>query len=175
MPVRRTRQFAQRRTPNRSWSGFVSTAPTAVPAATKVLLGLLAPSNPGIDETVLRNVGSLEFHTDQTASGESQLGAVGIIVITDIAGGVGAASIPGPITDSSDDGWLLYVPLTARFTLLSSVGVRPDIGHIIHFDSKAKRVVHSGYTLAIMVENAHASNAFDISLIFRTLSMVRGT
>jgi len=176
VPYRQTRRFPTRRSgPNRSWAVFANTAPVAVAASTKILLGMFDLSNPNIDETVLRTVGSLEFHTDQTASGESQIGAVGMILVNDLAIAAGAASIPGPITDGSDDGWFFFQPLVARFTPLSSVGVEPNIGHMIDFDSKAKRKIQEGFQIAIMVENASASNAFDIAMVFRTLTQITGT
>ncbi len=176
MPQRRTRQFLSRGArPNRSWSGFTNTGPISVAASTKVLLGSFSLSNPSIDETILRNVGTLAVQSDNFGADEVQIGAFGMIVVTDIAIAAGAASIPGPITNFGDDGWFVYVPIVQGVEFLSAVGVNPDAWHQYDFDSKAKRIVSEGQNLALMVENASSSFAFEVMAVFRTLSQVRGT
>ncbi len=172
MPLRRTRPFPPRAKANRTWGGTSSTAVTAVAANTKVLLGSFVLSNPGIDETVLRTVGSLMVSSDQLAGNEAQIGALGIILVTDVALAVGAASLPGPITNSSDDGWLLYVPFTQRFGFLTAAGFSPDFGKSISFDSKAKRRVHDGYSLAIVIENGSSAHGIEVAIVLRMLTMV---
>ncbi len=92
------------------------------------------------------------------------------MVVTDLALAAGAASVPGPVTDIGDDGWFLYVPIVQSGRLTDS-----QDGTQYPFDSKAKRIVETGSSLVAVVENAHASIAFDINLGFRMLSMVRGT
>ncbi len=161
--------------PNRSWAGFRTNAPIAVPANTKILLSTLGLSNPGIDETVLRNVGIISIVTDQVVAGEQQIGAFGMVKVSTIAATAGAASIPGPITDASADGWFTYVPFAQEFQFISAVGVAFNAATQYQFDSKAKRRVNTGFALAMMVENAHATHGFFISVVLRTLSQVTGT
>ena len=175
MPNRTRRFQTNRRTPNRSWAGFASTAETAVAASTKVLLGSFTLSNSNIDETILRNVGVLGVTSDQIATTEVQIGAFGMIVVNDLAVAAGAASIPGPITDRTDDGWFVYVPIVQKLQISSNVGNNFQAVTQYQFDSKAKRVVQEGFQIALMVENASSSTAFDIMAIFRTLSQIRGT
>ena len=175
MPLRRTRQIQSRRTPNRSWSGFASTTTTTVSASAKVLLGGFTLSNPGIDETILRTVGVLGVRTDQTSATELQIGALGLIVVNDLAVAAGAASIPGPITDRGDDGWFLYVPIVQGFQFATAVGFDARNMTQYMFDSKAKRKVQDGFQIAIMVENASSADGFNIASVFRLLSQVTGT
>jgi len=174
VPRQVRRQFSKV-APNRSWSSFSTASPIAIPAATKVVIATLALNNPGIDETILRSVGVLNVVSDQVAAGEEQIGALGMIMVNDRAVTAGAASIPGPITDGTDDGWLLYVPFAQSFTFVTAAGFDSRGGTQFAFDSKAKRRLEEGKTFVIMVENAHATHGFFVSMVFRTLSVVSGT
>ena len=171
--ARRINRTFRKSPSNKSWAGF-STATIAVAGTTKILLGGFTLSNTNIDETILRVVGTMECHSDQVASSEVQLGAFGMIIVNDLAAAAGAASIPGSITDRADDGWFVYVPIVQRLNVGDSTGLQPDFGVQYHFDSKAKRKVDEGFQVVMMVENATAAG-FAVSLMFRLLSMVRGT
>jgi len=175
VPRLRTRQFQRSSRPNRAWAGFANTSLVAVAASTKILIGGFSLSNPNIDETVLRTVGTIAVMSDQQATTEDQLGAFGMIAVTDLAAAAGAASIPGPITDRADDGWFVYVSIVQRLAFGTSVGFHANGAVQYHFDSKAKRRFEEGTQIAIMVENASSSTAFSIMTIFRLLSMVSGT
>ena len=174
MPQRQYRRLASR-SPNRTWTGITSTAATAVAAGTKVLAGSFVLSNPGIDETILRTVGVIGIASDQTAASELQLGAFGFLVVTDLAVAAGAASIPGPVTDISDDGWFMFVPFVQELRFLSGSGFAPNAVRLYHFDSKAKRKLPDGSSVAVMVENAHATHGFQLFFSLRMLTMVTGT
>ncbi len=174
MPRFQRQTFRNSARPNRSWARIVSTALINVPAASKVLLSTGVLDNQGIDETILRSVGLIAVATDAPGASESQIGAFGMIVVTDLAAAAGAASIPGPVTDGFDDGWLTYVPIAQEWDQASQVG-RQQAAVQYHFDSKAKRVVSTGSSIAFMVENAHATFAFDILINMRMLTQVRGT
>ena len=107
--------MAHRRTTSRSnvrhnnaWFSVVSSTFIVIPAASKVLLGTLTLSNPNIDETQLRVIGSVAVGSDQAAAFENQIGSVGLIVVSDVAAAAGAASIPGPSTNGDDDGWFCH-------------------------------------------------------------------
>ena len=161
--------------PNRSWTAFVNTSASAVAASTKLLLGTFTQSNPGIDETVLRTVGSIAVYSDQTAAGESQIGAFGMIVVSDAAAAIGITAIPGPATDADDDGWFLYQPINQRMVVATAVGIDAQGAVNYGFDSKAKRRTESGETIAIVVENSSAAHGFNATVVLRLLSMVSGT
>ena len=161
--------------PNRDWSGVVSTGLTAVAGGTKVLLGSFVPTA-GVDETILRSVGVLFIQSDALASAsEFQIGAFGMIKVTSNAFAAGAASIPGPVTDIGDD-WIIYQSWVQANQLFMAIDFDSMSGVSYAFDSKAKRVVEGeGQTVALMVENAHATHSFNIGIAFRVLSQIRGT
>ena len=160
--------------PNRGWSGLIEATDTAIPAGSKVLLGSFTPTAPGIDLTILRTVGHVSVASD-TVANELQLGAFGIIKVTDVALAAGIASIPGPVTNVEDD-WFIFQAFGFETALHSNVGVNPDWAHMLEFDSKAKRILPGdGMALAIVAENAHATHGFDVSVGLRILAQVRGT
>jgi len=106
---------------------------------------------------VRRTRGLFSVASDQAAAGESQLGALGFIVVSDLAVAAGAASIPGPVTDASDDGWFVWVPFGQES--IRAAGGPQSFQY--EFDSKAMRRVEEGFAIAIMVENAHATEGLD--------------
>jgi len=160
--------------PNRSWSGFITSARVAVAANSKVLLGGLTLSNTNIDETTLRTVGVLSIETDTVANAESQIGAFGLINVSDTAFGIGITAVPGPVTDAQDDGWFVYQSFAQSTAVATSVGARLNSVQYA-FDSRGKRVNEEGTTIAIVIENGHATHGFNATVVFRLLSMVRGT
>ena len=83
------------------------TAFTTVPAASKVLISTFVLADALVDLTILRTVGRFSVGSDQSAGLEPQIGAWGLILVTDRAVAAGVASIPGPFTDAPDDGWFL--------------------------------------------------------------------
>jgi len=155
---------------NNAWSGVVRAGFDTVAANTKTLLSSLVLSNQGIDETILRVVGSITVASDQVGAIEEQIGGVGLIVVTDLALAAGAASIPGPSTDVKDDGWFCH-------QLFANISSNTGDRQAVHFDfsSKGRRVVETGKSVALMVENASSSNGFVIAVQFRMLSRVTGT
>jgi len=157
--------------PNRSWSGAIFVE-IAVPGNTSILLGSFGLSNQGIDETQLRALGSITVRSDQQAVTESQIGAFGLIVVSQSAITAGIASIPTPLTEIGDDGWFTYMPFCQTNHVFTTTG--STYAPRYDFDSKAKRVVHDGSSMAVVVENGTA-DAFVFSVIIRMLSMVRGT
>ncbi len=171
----RQRNIVRRKTPNRAWGSVVDTQNAIAGPGTKVLLGSLSLSNPNIDETVLRTVGTIAVASDQTAGTEVQEGAVGLIVAGDRAILGGVASLPGPITDMNDDEWFVHIPFSFKQQFVSAIGIYPDFAHMLQFDFKSKRIVEDGNSLAVIVESSAASDGFTFSILLRILSMVRGT
>jgi len=168
----RQRQF-QRSPSNKNWTGALALN-VAVAGNTKVLLASFSLSNLNIDETILRTVGTFSVFSDQIAASESQVGGIGFLLVTDLAVAAGAASIPGPTTDIAQDGWFVYIPIVQRLNVGTNVGVEPNFAVRYDFNSKAKRKLEQGQKVAVMVENG-ASTAFNVSFVFRMLTMVTGT
>jgi len=171
MAFRRQRVVSGRRRSNRSWAGVASASSTTVPAASKVLLGSFSPTVSG-DVTVLRSVGYLTIATDNNVGDEQQIGAFGMIVVTDTALSTGITAVPGPVTDIADDGWLLYQPFAFEFFTATAVGLEPNFAHMLEIDSKGKRIVEDGRAVALVVENAHATHGFTINFSIRMLSLI---
>ncbi len=158
----------RRRAPS-TWARDVSPVAIVVPAASKVLLLTVALNNPGIGETVRRTRGTFYITSDQSMVIEEQYGAFGMVVVSDLALAAGAASIPGPSTNASDDGWFLWEPFLVQQTLASAQAAANGVGRI-DFDSKAMRRVEEGFGIAIMVENAHATDGLEIACGFSLLT-----
>jgi len=155
---------------NYTWSPLVTPAPVVIPAATKALLGFFTLST-AFEETVTRIRGVMSIQSDQSGAVESQVGAFGMIRVTDQAIAAGAASIPGPVTDGADDGWFVWVPF-AQDTASTTLGNAGNGGTWM-IDSKAQRIVREGQQLAVMVENAHATHGLEIMLSLRGLARFR--
>ena len=137
-----------------NWARAVPTASFALPAATKVLVVIFELSNPGIGETIRRTHVELAIGSDQGTNVEDQVGAFGGIVVNDLAVAAGAASIPGPGTDASDDGWFLHQTFAMQgFKGLRSAGASYPDNLRYEIDSKAMRRVEEGFTVAFMIEN----------------------
>ena len=170
MAQRHQRSF--RKTPaNRNWAG-IEIATQTIAGNTAVLLATFVLTNPGIDETILRSLASFIIRSDQLVATESQVGALGMIIVSDQAAGVGITAVPHPVTDIDDDGWFVHMPIAQAIYFGDATGFTHIPGG--SFDSKAKRVVHDGQTIALVVENVTATG-FSIAGIVRSLSMVRGT
>jgi len=146
----------QRKRAAPAWGFVGSIAAASIAPATKVLLGSFVLSNPPLGETVLRTRAQFHIRSDQSAVVEDQIGAFGLIVVTDIALAAGAASIPGPFTDGGDDGWFVHQPITQAGANLTAAGTSP--WQMV--DSKAMRKIEDGQGVAIMIENASAAFAF---------------
>ena len=169
----RNRGNFQRRSspPNRGWSG-TEVAEVNIAGNTAVLLATFVLSNAGIDETHLRALASFAVSSDQTATSEAQVGALGMIVVSDQVASVGITAVPHPVTDINDDGWFVHMPIAQQFILGDGTGFAFTTPFEVN--SKAKRVIHDGQTIAVVVENATAAG-FQIAGIIRMLAMVRGT
>ena len=141
----------------------------------KVLFTTFTLLNQNIDETILRTVGRLAVSSNQAAASEFQIGAFGAIIVSDAAVAVGVTAIPGPVTDSADDGWFLYVPIVQAMEFGTGVGLHPNWATGYDFDSKARRRIQEGEQIAFMVENGSAAHAFEIAAVIRMLTMVSGT
>ncbi len=161
----RSRGFQRPQRQPTNWARLVSTVGIVVAANTKILSTTIVLSNPGIGETVRRTRGVIAIASDQGAVVEDQLGAFGMVVVSDLALAAGAASIPGPGTDASDDGWFVWRPFVGRGDSSNN-----RVAFNFEFDSKAMRRVEEGFGIAIMVENTSAATGLVISFAVSLLS-----
>ncbi len=142
-----------------------------MPAASKVLLATFSLSNAGIGETVVRTLGRFMWKTDQASAVETQVGAFGLIVVNDIALAAGAASIPGPVTDASDDGWFVWEPFASSMEGFTT-GEPGSNAFLQDYESRAARRVEEGFGMAVMVENAPSTTAFQFLFTASLLGVV---
>ena len=157
--------------PGTDWARLVQAVPISIAGASqKVLLASVALSNQGIAETVRRLILDYLVQSDQVATTELQSGALGFIVINDLAVAAGAASIPGPITDANDDGWFLW----QSYQQIGRVGTGSAGGNFTsfqrHAESKAMRRVEEGFSIAFMLESGPSTDPSLISFGFSLLS-----
>ncbi len=137
--------------------------------SSKVLLSIQTLTTAGISETIRRNIGGIYVMSDQGAATELQHGAFGITVANDLALAAGAASLPGPITDMDDDGWMVWQGFTQGMLFASAVGLQgANFGMWYPFDSRAMRRVEEGYGLAMMVENQDAAHVVQVGVVIST-------
>ena len=165
------RQFQRGRRPFRpgtGWAGLQSTVYTVVGGATKVLLATFVPA-PGEEAgvTVRRVRGLLSIVSDQAAAVESQFGVMGFGVFNDTAIAAGVASLPDPVTDVQDDIWFVYVPFLQETDQSAQVG---SYAAPYPFDSKAMRKVPQGYSVGVVLANAHATQSLKFAVNIRLLS-----
>ena len=166
MPARRARagaRFTRTQRQPTNWARDVDVALVLLPANSKVILATVVLSNPGINETVRRTRGAVIVTSDQEAVQEEQLGAVGAIVVSDQAVGVGVGSLPDPVSDASDDGWFMWMPfLQMTMTTLGGTSPARSVAQY-EFDSKAMRRVEEGFTVAFIAANSSPSTGLEIA------------
>ena len=173
MPSRRSAGgFTRSQRQPTDWGRSVTTGFVTLPAASKVILATLVLFNPGISETVRRTRGVVVVTSDQEAIVEPQVGALGAIVVTDTALAVGVASLPDPVTDSSDDGWFVWMPIlqASGFDVSGVEELASAAMNRYEFDSKAMRRVEDGFSIAFVAANSSATTGMRIALSLSALS-----
>ncbi len=150
----------------------MATADTVIAFGAKTLIATLTLDNPGIAETIRRTRGVFSISSDQNAAIEDQVGAMGMMVVNDLAIAAGVASLPGPVTDANDDGWFVWVPFAQRG--LAGAGPSNLASETYHFDSKAMRKVEEGFGIVLVVENASAAFGIAFMDAFSLLSSRTG-
>ncbi len=155
-----------------TWARAVDVA-TTVASGTKVLLTSFTLSNAGIDETIRRAIGGIWAASAQQAATQSFAGAVGMCVVTEAALAAGAASIPGPVTEGSDDVWFMWTPVSGQIRVVTAVGIDGTFGAWFPFDSRAMRRVQEGQAVAVMAEVPAALDGMSVQFnasVFATLA-----
>ncbi len=145
----------------------MTAARTVVPVSTKVLIATVVASA-GLDFTIRRTRGAVSCASDQTSAIEDQIGALGMVVVTDIAITQGVASLPGPVTEQNDDDWFVWEPIIG---LAASVP-HPGEGGSFRFDSKAMRRLPDGNSVAVILENASGAHVMEVAWAFSMLTSI---
>ncbi len=100
--------------------------------------------------TVVRTRGYMFLKSDQAANTENQFITFGVIVVTDVASGIGVTAIPGPVTDPESD-FFVYESLAAAIQVVSAASVF-SIGVGKELDSRSMRKVDNGDDIVLMSE-----------------------
>ncbi len=108
--------------------------------------------------TIVRSRFLLHIASDQEAADELAAGAFGIAVVSDTATGIGVTAVPTPITDAGSSLFFVHQYMYARLQFASASGFDGDSGHVYEVDSKAMRKFELGNQVAVVIENAGASN-----------------
>ena len=164
-----TRPAFRRPRPATQWARLGNMAPVALTANAKVLLTFFLLANPGIGETVRCTRGVINVSSDQAAAMENQVGALGAVVVNDVAIAAGVASLPGPLTDQDDDGWLLWVPVNQLSSATTGGNPAHQPAAPWMFDSKAMRKIEEGFSLAFIFESFTPAG-MDVSMSVSVLS-----
>ena len=151
--VTRGNTFVRGKRSATDWSSSVpATSFVTVAASATVLLEVFTPIAGG--ETVLRTRGQFVWMSDQAVAIESQIGAVGIGVVSEQAATVGITAIPFPDTDAAWGGWLWHSYFASRLEFASAIGFQPQMANRIVIDSKGMRKVGENERLVVVVQNS---------------------
>ncbi len=150
------------------WVGQADQSYVAVGAGAKVIIASFSPSGVGFDKpTVVRTRGEVSVSPAVMSADTIQIGAYGLAIVSDQAFAAGAASIPGPWSDSDWGGWFVWRSFSYRFEFNDATGIMLPSSVQYEIDSKAMRKVGDNETIVLMAESQ--AIAFDISMPLRVL------
>ncbi len=162
------RQFRSRgKAMTKQWTGGVSD--NIAITTTQILLARRSPAGGG-DATILRNRGSFLVIAEPDAATDTDIVALGLIVVSTEAAGVGGASLPGPLNNPGADWlWHKFIGLDAIVATAGAVNALSLIERV-EMDSKGMRKVTVQEELVLVGE----VNSGDFSVVainggFRTL------
>ncbi len=149
------------------WLSIVSLADLSVGATTQLIVASFSAASLAtiFPFTIIRVRGIVTVRV--AAASTQSFGALGLAVVTEQARAAGAASLPGPMTNSSGEQWLMYQ------ALMSNTGTVLDSRHmfVYEIDSKAMRKVEDNEAIVLMVENG-GSATFRVAVNLRILGLV---
>ncbi len=108
------------------------------------------------------------WSSDQNGASEQPFGAVGMMVINDTAAALGITAIPSPVSDPSSP-WYVWEPLAHKTLFSTAAGFAQNVAYSATVDSKAMRKIGENEDVAVVAENAHASQGAVINVIGRFL------
>ncbi len=154
------------------WGISIQTnAEVNIAASTSALVASAAAATlaPFAPFTIVRTRGVLWFGSDQEAADEIQIGAMGLAIVSEAARAAGAASIPGPMTDATFDGWFAHQYFANKFSFVTAAGFDSVSGRMIEFDSKGMRKVTTDDALVFVIENFGATQGINVTFGLRIL------
>ncbi len=174
MALRRSSHRAVVRAPKRkvTWVGPADQSYVSVASGGSTLLQSFDPAagGPFPKPTIVRVRGEVSMRLDSYAVDIAVVGAFGCCVVDNEAFTAGIASIPTPLTNSSWDGWFVWLPMHFSLEFGSAIGVQVPADRVWTIDSKAMRKVSNDQTIVWVAESE--VGAFDISVQTRILMML---
>ncbi len=150
-----------------TWIGPADQNYLSVASGGKLLVASFDASAGGlIKPTIVRTRGEVSYRLNASNADVSISGAYGLAVVTDRAFAAGVASIPGPFTDATWDGWFVWRSFSMSFDSIDQTGVFFK-DRTQEVDSKAMRKVNDDETIVLVAESQ--SGAFDIAMQPRLL------
>ncbi len=119
--------------------------------------------------TVVRTHLVVRLSSDQLASDEIQIAAVGLAVVSDQAVAVGVTAVPTPFTDAESDLWFVHQWMLNDMQLITAAGFDGNAGQHYIVDSKAMRKVEEDTQIIIVGESAAPSSGTSILIAGRLL------
>ena len=153
----------------KDWSGLALTASNIdVGVNMKALCATFVPSD---NRTILCSRGNVMVQLDATAADERVIVALGMIVVNEVAAGVGITALPGPFAQANDDwfwhGWV-------NCSSLAEAAVANDaLFERLVIDSKVMRKIRVDERIVFMAEVAGSNDqggTFDLKGGIRILS-----
>ncbi len=166
------RRVQTRPVKNFSWSGVTSSALTALPAASKIVVASFILST-AFDETITRIRGVLSITSDQVTATETPQGSFGAIIVSEDAFAIGITAIPSPGNDIANDGWMMWHGFIVPKVVASIASFQEPAGHQLVIDSKAQRILREGSRLVFVLENTAAAAGLNFAVQLRVLSRFR--
>ena len=119
--------------------------------------------------TIVRIHWSIWMITDNIASSENQLAAVGAAVVSEQASAIGITAVPTPISDAGSDLFFLHQSMVSATDVLTAVGQSSPSGVGFEVDSKAMRKVNDDQDVVFVYENSGGGGGSTIMTMGRML------
>ncbi len=133
------------------WVGSATeTGVTALAGSSVVLDQAFSFGEPA---TIIRIRGGFWVQTDQNATTERPIGAIGMAVVTDQALAIGVTAVPTPITDMESEQFLLWYPFFTDVRFATAAAYNHNTGAYVPLESKAMRKVDDSKSIVVVVEN----------------------
>ncbi len=92
--------------------------------------------------TIVRTYLEIQQQSDQSIASETQIGAIGLAVVSDQAVAIGVTAVPTPLTDLDSDLWFLHQLIFGQFLFADATGFQESAAPTMSLDSKAMRKVN---------------------------------
>ena len=129
----------------------------------KVLLSVIAHSGGGV-LTLVRTRGTGFFGYDPAAADNDVFAAVGLIKASADAATAGAASLPGPISDADNDGWIYHRYFGARSLTGSADEAQGMLTDRFEVDSKVMRKMDGASEVLVWVAEVQTIDGGNLSV-----------